>query len=174
MSARRFHRPGEDIGCTREAVYLGGPLTCDGRALREVVRRIGEAGSVFRKLQEVWKHAGVTRTQRLMSCVVSKLMYSLVSMWLLQSERERLNAFHHRCLRRILHIDCTIIFLTCHKRRRASTVGSATVDNCTFAASNCIVQTHTEHVPRQLCATSSLHTVRRAQTVERTQMPRTS
>ena len=40
----RISRPtGEPIKSVREAVYLGGLITCDGKATTEVTRRLGEA-----------------------------------------------------------------------------------------------------------------------------------
>ena len=44
-----------------------------------------------------------------MACVVSKLMYCLESLWLLQADRHRLDAFHAKCLRRIPNIPCSYI-----------------------------------------------------------------
>ena len=56
----------------------------------------------------IWSHAGISRRRKLdiyMSCVVSKLLYSLESVWLVQHERLRLDAFHHSCLRKMLGIQ---------------------------------------------------------------------
>ena len=88
-------------------MYLGGLLTCDGKATAEVTRRLGEGSRIFQSLEAVWKHASITTARKLQiydSCVVTKIMYSLESLWLLKGERCRLDAFHHRFLRRILRI----------------------------------------------------------------------
>ena len=98
---------GRIIKSVREAVYLGGLVTCDGRASAEVTRRLGEATGIFRALEQVWKHASISTARKVRiyeTCVVSKIMYSLESLWLLKAERDRLDAFHHRFLRRILRI----------------------------------------------------------------------
>ena len=103
---------GEPIACVREAIYLGGLLTCDGRARHEVIRRLGEGRRLFDKLQKIWKHAGITRARKIriyMACVISKLLYSMESIWLLKADRARLDAFHHRCLRYILQIRPSFI-----------------------------------------------------------------
>ena len=73
----------------------------------EVSRRIAEAHSVFHKLESVWHHCNihVFRKQELyFSCVVSKLLYSLEGVLCKAVDRQRLNAFHCRCLRKIHRI----------------------------------------------------------------------
>ena len=103
---RKINRPdGGPISCSREAVYLGGLVTCDGKAGRELVRRLGEGRRVFDGLCKVWSHAGITRARKLeiySACVVSKILYSMESLWLLQADRAKLDAFHYKCLRKIL------------------------------------------------------------------------
>ena len=118
----RIAKPGGGfIKSVREAVYLGGLITCDGKATREITRRLGEAGRFFDSLAAAWNHAAITRKRKLTiysRTVVSKLLYSLESLWLLQADRRRLDAFHCRCLRRILRIppsflsrvsNCTVL-----------------------------------------------------------------
>ena len=58
-------------------------------------------------MQRVWSHASISRQRKLdvyNACVVCKLTYNLHSVWLTQPEIQKLNAFHMRCLRRILKI----------------------------------------------------------------------
>ena len=89
------------------AVYLGGMLSCDGRAQRELHRRLGEGRRVLQQVSKLWAHAGITRERKLqiyMSCVVSKILYSLESLWLLKNDLKKLDAFHQSCLRRMLRI----------------------------------------------------------------------
>ena len=79
---------GAEIKCVREAVYLGSLITCDGKGGRELSRRIGEGRRTLDGLERVWRHAGVTRTRQMeiyMAYVVSKLMYSLDTIWLLKN-----------------------------------------------------------------------------------------
>ena len=113
FSCARVATPdGDNIKTVREAVYLGGLLTCDGKATREITRRLGEAGRLFDALFDVWKHASITRSRKLdiyRTCVLSKLLYSLESLWLLQADRCRLDAFHCRNLRRILRIPPSFV-----------------------------------------------------------------
>ena len=73
---------------------------------------MGEGGRLFGQLQQLWSHASVPTKRKLgiyMACVVSKLLYSLESLWLLKADLSRLEAFHCRYLRRILHIPHSYI-----------------------------------------------------------------
>ena len=108
-SAEDFPTPdGGVIKSVRQAVYLGGLISCDGRATAEVTRRLGEGSQIFAKLERVWKHASISSARKIElyeACVVTKVMYSLETLWLLKADRCRLDAFHHRYLRRILGIQ---------------------------------------------------------------------
>ena len=101
-------RPGgELIEAKRSVVYLGGLITCDGKATTEVTRRVGEGRAVFRQLQRLWSHANITVERKLaiyQACVVTKFLYSLESLWLLKNDMARIDAFHCYCLRQILRI----------------------------------------------------------------------
>ena len=110
--ARVTQPNGSDIKSVREVVYLGGLITCDGKAGREIARLIGEGYSVFDKLEAVWKHAFISTTRKVQiyeTCIVTKLLYSLESVWLLQNEQKKLDAFHHKCLRRCLQIPMSYV-----------------------------------------------------------------
>ena len=103
---------GGPIACVREGIYLGGMLTCDGKARRELVRRLGEGRRAFDGLCKVWSHAGISRARKLhiyMTCVASKVLYSMESLWLLKADRTKLDAFHYRCLRKVLGIPCSYL-----------------------------------------------------------------
>eukprot|EP00959_Pyramimonas_sp_CCMP1952_P160766 3362260-Pyramimonas_sp.AAC.1 len=41
--------------------------------------------------------------------VVPKLMYNLEYVWALQADKDRLNAFHVQCLRKIRRIPCAYV-----------------------------------------------------------------
>jgi len=109
----KVSRPdGTDISSVREAVYLGGIIACDGRAAREISRRLGECGRLFDQLKRMWSHARITTRRKLeiyRACVVTKLLYSLDSLWLLKAERQRIDGFHCKCLRRLLSIPSSFI-----------------------------------------------------------------
>ena len=103
---------GDKVTRVDRAVYLGSVLTASASAVPELSRRLGEASGCFKSLESCWKHANITtkrKTDIYIACVVSKLMYCLESLWLLQADRHRLDAFHAKCLRRILNIPCSYI-----------------------------------------------------------------
>ena len=71
---------GSDIKTMRDAVYLGGLVTCDGKATTEVSRRLGEAAKTFKQLDKRWSRSslGWKRKYNIYdSVVLSKLLYSL-------------------------------------------------------------------------------------------------
>ena len=106
-------RPSRDkVKRVDRAVYLGSVLAASASAIPELSRRLGEATGSFKSLESCWKHANITTDRKIgiyVACVVSKLMYCLDSLWLLQADRHRLDAFHTKCLRRILNIPCSYI-----------------------------------------------------------------
>ena len=71
---------GGRISTVRGAVYLGGLITCDGKASSELSRRIGEATGVFNKLRKMWSHSPISLEFKLKiykACVLSRLLFSL-------------------------------------------------------------------------------------------------
>ena len=95
---------GNPIACKDHAVYLGGLLSADGIPRTEVTRRLGEARGAFDKICTVWNHANMCKhhkTKVLDVCIFSKLLYGLESCMLLKADRDRLDSFQAKCLRRI-------------------------------------------------------------------------
>ena len=95
-----------------QAVYLDGLLSTSVSARPEVTRRVGEAKGCFKALQKCWSHANISRaskTEIYTACVLSKLLYSLESLWLLQADLCRLDGFHVKCLRQIFSIPSSFI-----------------------------------------------------------------
>jgi len=96
----------------RDIIYLGGLISCDGRCARELSRRIGEGHSIFKILSRLWSHSGITLTRKVLlfnACVMSEVLYSLESVWLLKADKMRLDAFQCYCMRRILRIAPSFI-----------------------------------------------------------------
>ena len=91
---------------------MGGLICTDGRPLGELSHRLGEVGRIFELLAAAWKHANITRQRTLQileACVISKLLYGLESLWLLQEGRNKLNGFYAKCLWRILGIQSSFL-----------------------------------------------------------------
>ena len=87
--------------------YLGSLLCSDGTAGSELKRRIGAAREVFDKLCRVWDHSNITVARKLQiysACVASRLLYNLHSLWLNTAGTRKLDAFHLKCLRRLLRV----------------------------------------------------------------------
>ncbi len=104
---------GEPIESKCSIVYLDGLIACDGRATFEVIRRIGEGRALFKRLEKVWKLANVCVQRKVaiyQPWIVAKVMYSLESVWLLQTDKSCVDAFHCQCLRRSHRIAPSFIF----------------------------------------------------------------
>ena len=89
-------------------VYFGSILVSSASAKPELSRRFGETNGNFKTLDACWKHTNIKTERKIqiyLACVVSKLMYCLDSLWLLQGDIQRLDGFHAKCLRRILKIE---------------------------------------------------------------------
>ena len=90
---------GDPVPKVSSIVYLGGLIDRHGKPGPEVRRRIGEARAVFQKLKRVWRHAGLSKTKKLQiyrSCVVSKLLYNLSTLWLTETQMKQIDSFHYR------------------------------------------------------------------------------
>jgi len=91
---------------------LGSVITADGQCTSAVVARLGEARASFTKLEAIWKHSALSKSRKLevyKACIVSKLLFGLEIHFLRKHERDRLDAFHARCLRKILRIPHPMI-----------------------------------------------------------------
>ena len=103
---------GVALEVVQQAVYLGSLITSCGSSAPSLMRRLGEARGTFDKLSAVWKHANMARQRKILlykSCIVSKLTYSLECETLRAADYSRLDAFHCRCLRKILGIQHSMI-----------------------------------------------------------------
>jgi hypothetical protein len=110
---RRLNKPdGSVIEESGTLEYLGSLLAADGRVDSELSRRIGCATRDFRNLQTLWNHASVSTKDKLRffhALIVSRLFYGVATMWLVTSQRRRLDGFYVRCMRKILRIPPSFI-----------------------------------------------------------------
>ena len=98
---------GKRVPNKESMVYLGGLLSASGKNGPELSRRIGMATADFETLCKVWKHARVTLRKKIAifeSCIMSKLLYCMHTLWLNRAECSKLDAFQARCLRRLAGI----------------------------------------------------------------------
>ena len=89
-------------------VYLGSTISNSLSLDNELNKRIGKAATTMSRLtKRVWTNKKLsehTKTQVYRACVLSTLLYGSEA-WTLRAKQEhKLNAFHMRCLRRILNI----------------------------------------------------------------------
>ena len=99
---------GSAIKRKESIVYLGASICSDGGTDAELARRLGLAEAEFRKLSQVWAHAGLSPKEKYEiydACVLSRLLYGLHVIWLRQVARRKLDGFHARCVRKILKIS---------------------------------------------------------------------
>lgn len=89
-------------------VYLGSTISNSLSLDEELNKRIGKAATTMSRLaKRVWNNKKLTehtKTQVYRACVLSTLLYGSESWTLYAKQEHKLNAFHMRCLRRILNI----------------------------------------------------------------------
>ena len=103
-NAEFFTPTGDPIQLKQSFKYLGSMLSSSGKAGTELSCRLGASRKEFDNLCRVWSHAALSKQKKhriYIACVVSKLMYALETLYLNAAEIRKLDAFHHRCLRRI-------------------------------------------------------------------------
>ena len=99
---------GDHIDCVDEFPYLGSAVMSCGRIEAEVDRRIAGASRAFGALRHgVFGDKNlttITKRKVYQACVLPVLLYGSECWTPLRRHLNRLNAFHHRCIRTILHI----------------------------------------------------------------------
>ena len=97
----------EHIDNVKQFKYLGSIITDDGDVEIDVQSRIGQATSVFKRMDKVWKSNKISlkiKIQLYYSIVLSTAIYACET-WKTSSKiNQKLNAFHQRCLRKIMKI----------------------------------------------------------------------
>ena len=87
--------------------YLGSRISNTGRSMDEINTRIGKAGAAFGKLQQTLGQKNLnlkTKLNLYNSLVLSILLYGSETWTIYATEMSRLNAFHQRCLRKIIGV----------------------------------------------------------------------
>ena len=97
-----------ELEVVHDFVYLGSTISDSLSLNLEISRRIGKAATSMSRLSKrEWTNGKLTEHTKIQvygACVLSTLLYGSES-WTLRAQQERkLNTFHMRCLRRILHI----------------------------------------------------------------------
>ena len=85
--------------------YLGSRITCDGSSTSDIRQCLAMATTALRSLQPLWKGQDkATILQVLCSCVFPVATYGCESWTLKASDPARIQAFDHKCYRRVLRI----------------------------------------------------------------------
>jgi hypothetical protein len=83
-------------------------MTADSSCEKEIRARIGKANTAFGKLDKIWKSNGCSLKTKLRlhnAIVLSTLLYGAETWPMTAADGRRLEAAHHRWLRRILHVS---------------------------------------------------------------------
>ena len=89
--------------------YLGSAISKDLTIDRELNTRVGKAATMFNRLRKrAWDNTALTiktKCRIYHACVISVLLYCCETWTTYRRHEKRLNAFHMRCLRRILGVS---------------------------------------------------------------------
>ena len=98
----------EPVGEVTQFTYSGSVIANNGDAATDVKIRIGKAAAVFRKMNNIWTSTStiVNLKIRLYNAIVlPTVLYSSEAWKSMVSLNKKLDAFHQRCLRKILKIS---------------------------------------------------------------------
>ena len=103
-------------------IYLGANVSKVGGTSEDIRRRLGKANAAFYRLSQVWKNGNIltrTKIRILKSNVLSVLLYGCETWSIIRSDEKKLDAFMHKCLRRLLRIRWSQRIRNDEIRRRA-------------------------------------------------------
>ena len=98
---------GNTVEPVQDFTYLGSIQTSNRNSSSKCTRRTGLADGVTKRLDRMWNQTNLTMPTKIRiysTCVLAVLLYSSETWTLTQADCKRLDSFHTRCQRRILHI----------------------------------------------------------------------
>jgi len=98
---------GNVVESVQDFTYVGNIQTSNNNSSAEYIRRIGLAAGVMKRLQRAWSQTNLgtsTKIRIYSTCVLVVLLYGSETWSLTQLDWRRLESFHMRCQRQILHI----------------------------------------------------------------------
>ena len=105
---RSHHINGQPLEVVPTFTYLGSTVSSSVNLDSELNSRIGKAAGKIAKLNSrVWNNSKLIENTKLrvyQACILSSLFYSSEKWTTYRRQEKRLNSFHLRCLRRIIHI----------------------------------------------------------------------
>jgi hypothetical protein len=87
--------------------YLGSMISSNGSCDKEIGSRLGKANATFGRLNNIWKNKGLsltTKTRLYRALVLTALLYGAETWSMTKVNMKKLEAAHHRWLRRLLKI----------------------------------------------------------------------
>ena len=93
-------------------LWGGAILTEKGDGEAEVAQRIRSTTAIWRNLDDLWRHSRCTKKFKLQAydaTIKSKIKYGLETIPLTQGQKNRLNAFQLKGIRKILQVPSTYI-----------------------------------------------------------------
>ena len=100
---------GEHLKAAEKFVYLGSTLSRVGNIDEEVMLRVAHGSAAFGRLRtSVWERRGLSLQTKLKvyrAVVLPSLLYACETWTVYSRHAKQLNAFHMRCLRRLLNIN---------------------------------------------------------------------
>ncbi|KAI8483821.1 hypothetical protein Bbelb_384790 [Branchiostoma belcheri] len=98
---------GSQVEQVSRFTYLGTTFSSDGTTDSELSNRIQKASGAFNQLGKIWNNRNILDATKLRiyeAAVITILTYGSEVWITTQAQVDRLETFHQRCLRRILHI----------------------------------------------------------------------
>ena len=98
---------GEPVDKVNKFTYLGSVFTEDGDVEADIKTRLGKASAVFRRLLSIWNSGTITRRLKIKlldTIVLPTALYGSETWKMTVKMSKRIDAFHQRCLRKILKV----------------------------------------------------------------------
>ena len=98
----------QEIEETTKFPYLGSIITHDGDTEADIKCRIGKAMAIFQKMTNIWRSKKISTEIKInlyKSIILPIVTYASETWRITTKLANRLNVFHHRCIRRILNIN---------------------------------------------------------------------
>jgi len=99
---------GNTVDPVEEFIYLGSIQSSHSNSGPEYIRHIGLAASAMERLDCVWSQSKLSISTKLRihsTCMLPVLLYGSETWTLIQADWKKLDSFHLRCQRGILHIS---------------------------------------------------------------------
>ena len=93
-----------------QAKYLGLTVDRRGRMKADLTARLGRAQATLNMLAKFWSHSDINRQWKLRvysAVIVPMIAYGLHTVRLVSTEERKIDAFHHRALRKVMGIKAT-------------------------------------------------------------------